>query len=353
MQKIYQQVSDKLSSGLPLIIVTVVRTRGSTPQKPGSTAIFDSERLVAGTVGGGVTEGTVQMLAMKAIDTMESGLYDFDLANDISNKEEAICGGEISVLLDASPADHIGVFEQIVQDIGNWIPGVLVTLVKQLPDHHLSVIRYWMTGNKPLAPADNVNDKIVSAAEKLLSGRNQASFLEIGSSPEEATNSVAFLQPIFPREKLIIAGAGHIGRALAHLGSLLNFEVTVVDDRPEFANVQNIPDADHLVVKDIGEAMDELADGENTYSVIVTRGHKDDALALRPCIGRNLAYTGMIGSKIKVATMRSDFLSNGWATASQWERIHTPIGLAINSQTVEEIAVSIAAELILVRNSRH
>jgi xanthine dehydrogenase accessory factor len=86
--------------------------------------------------------------------------------------------------------------------------------------------------------------------------------------------------------------------------------------------------------------------------VIVTRGHKDDASALRSCMGKELAYTGMIGSKNKIAQMRSDFLKNGWSTEEQWDAVHTPIGLEIKSRTVEEIAVSIAAELILVRNSK-
>ena len=98
---------------------------------------------------------------------------------------------------------------------------------------------------------------------------------------DEEPSSLFFLQPFFPPDQLIIAGAGHIGRALAHLGILLDFEVTVIDDRPEFANSGNIPDADHIIVKDIGEAMDELEKGDNTYVVIVTRGHKDDASALQ------------------------------------------------------------------------
>ena len=91
--------------------------------------------------------------------------------------------------------------------------------------------------------------------------------------------------------------------------------------------------------------------GENTYVVIVTRGHRDDAYALKPCIGKGVAYIGMIGSKNKIAAMRAHFLENGWATSAQWDQIHAPVGLPIKSQTVEEIAVSIAAELVMVRNS--
>jgi xanthine dehydrogenase accessory factor len=157
---------------------------------------------------------------------------------------------------------------------------------------------------------------------------------------------------VYPPEHLVIAGAGHIGKSLAHLADMLDFEITVIDDRKEYANADNIPEAAHIIVKDIGDALKDLEKNANTYVVIVTRGHKDDASALRSCMGKELAYTGMIGSKNKIAQMRSDFLKNGWSTEGQWDALYTPIGLEIKSRTVEEIAVSIAAELILVRNSK-
>jgi xanthine dehydrogenase accessory factor len=134
---------------------------------------------------------------------------------------------------------------------------------------------------------------------------------------------------------------------------MLGFEVTVIDDRPEYANNENLPDASRIIVKDIGEAMQEISKNDDTYVVIVTRGHKDDAAALRPCIGSSLAYTGMIGSRKKIATIREDFIEKGWATSEQWDAIYAPVGLDIKSQTVEEIAVSIAAQLVLVRNGRN
>ena len=97
--------------------------------------------------------------------------------------------------------------------------------------------------------------------------------------------------------------------------------------------------------------MKDIKKDKNTYVIIVTRGHKDDAEALRPCIGEGLAYTGMIGSKKKISAMRLNFIENGWATPEQWDSVYAPIGLEIKSQSVEEIAVSIAAQLVLVKNS--
>jgi xanthine dehydrogenase accessory factor len=167
--------------------------------------------------------------------------------------------------------------------------------------------------------------------------------------PGEKQTAKFFLEPVMPLPRLVIAGAGHIGIALSHLGRLLDFEVTVIDDRKEYANPANLPDADHIIVKDIGEAMKEEKKDNNTYIAIVTRGHSHDAEALKPCIGSTAAYVGMMGSKKKVAKMHEEFIKNKWATEEQWQEICTPIGLEIGSKTIEEIAVSIAAQLVLKR----
>jgi xanthine dehydrogenase accessory factor len=353
MKNIYHEILDLKSSRSPLALATVVRTHGSTPQKPGCSALFDGMGLVTGTVGGGIVEGKVQKLAEELIMLKNSGLFHFNLANDISNTEEAICGGQIAVLIDLNISNFFPVFEQLNQSLKIHIPGVLITKVTGLKEPTVMINRYWISEiAKPNLPADFIA-RIEPEATKLISAKNPSGFgeLEIGISDEEPS-TLFFLQPFFPPDQLIIAGAGHIGRALAHLGFLLDFEVTMIDDRQDFANQGNIPDADHIIVKDIGEAIGELNKDGNTYVVIVTRGHKDDASALRPCIGKGLAYLGMIGSKKKVSAMRINFMENGWATSDQWDQIRAPVGLPIKSQTVEEIAVSIAAELVLVRNSK-
>jgi CTP:molybdopterin cytidylyltransferase MocA len=169
---------------------------------------------------------------------------------------------------------------------------------------------------------------------------------------EASDGSAHFFEPIFPLPGLIIAGAGHIGRALAHMANLLDFEVTVIDDRSEYANSHNIPDADHLVVGNIGKSLRGIVMTPDTYLVIVTRGHKDDGEALRACLDADVAYIGMIGSKRKTSLMRDEFISQGWATPQQFDNVHAPIGLEIGSKTVQEIAVSICAQLVQVRHQR-
>jgi len=351
MNNIYLQLVEELNQDSNLVLATVTGTQGSTPQKPGSSAIFSGKGLVAGTIGGGVVEGRVQKAAVEAIKSGKSSHLTFNLFNDISNTEEAICGGEITVLLDANPGNSAPVFNQIKDSMEKRIPGVLITMVTEDDKSSVLINRYWMSALTVPKIQKEFIEELSPIIKEQLEKVNKYDFRKIVLTlPDEEPSSLFLLEPVYPQSKLIIAGAGHIGRALARLGSMLDFEVTVIDDRPEYANRDNIPDADHLIVKDIGLAMKEIDKDRDTYVVIVTRGHKDDAEALKPCIGTSLAYTGMIGSRKKIAAMRENFLEKGFATKKQWEMIYAPVGIEIGSQTVEEIAVSIAAQLIKVRN---
>jgi xanthine dehydrogenase accessory factor len=351
MKSIYQQILDKQSDFAPLALATITGTTGSTPQKPGSSALFGAAGLLSGTVGGGILEAKVQEIAQRAILSKKSGLYHFTLDNDISQQEEAICGGRINILVDAAISDHLSVFRKAKKSAEERIPGVMVTRVTQSGKGEVSIHRSWITGDEDLSfPSDHLLP-LKRGIKSILSDKIPWDFREIKLSDEQK-EILYFLEPILPLPQLVIAGAGHIGKALAHLGSLLDFDVMVVDERADYANRENIPDADHIVVDDIGQAVQKLKKTAAIYIVIVTRGHKNDADALRSCIGSGAAYIGMIGSKKKIALMRKNFLEEGWATPEQWDSVYAPVGLDIHSQTVQEIAVSIAAQLIGIRNSK-
>jgi xanthine dehydrogenase accessory factor len=122
MKNIYLQILDQQSVNSPLVLATVVRTQGSTPQKPGSSALFCNSTLLAGTVGGGIVEEKVRKAASEAIISGNSNLLSFSLINDIANKEEAICGGLISVLLDANLKNSLNLFRELKASFENRIP---------------------------------------------------------------------------------------------------------------------------------------------------------------------------------------------------------------------------------------
>jgi len=352
MKNIYRIISE-LKTGNELALATIIETTGSTPQKQGFSALFNKDGLISGTIGGGVLEGRVLNIAQSLIAEKRSGIYHFDFDNNISSTKEAICGGEATILIDACVFRHYQVFDQVNKSLNDRNPGVLVTIVTGSEDKNKEINRYWLASDDTNLLPEEYLKIVTSEAETILQSLNPHGFkkFEVLDKKKEQ-KAIIFLEPVFPPSRLVIAGAGHIGRALAHIGRFLDFEVLVIDDRPEFANKSNIPDADNLIVKDIGIAMEELEKTDDTYIVIVTRGHNDDAKALSPCIKSKAAYVGMIGSKTKIAKMHRNFIQNGWATEEQWSAIHAPVGLDIGSKTVEEIAISIAAELIAVRSKK-
>lgn len=351
MMNIYLRISELLLNQAGLALATVVTTRGSAPQIPGSSAVINREDLIYGTVGGGKTEGIICRIAAEMINTGSSGYYEFNLSNEIENKEEAICGGHISILVDAAPVKHMAVFRQLEESLDANDGGILLTLVKG-PAENISVDRMWVSRKSPSLNSSlrDIADPVIA---EIMQGGDVSGCRKI-DLPENEFGPAAFLflEPVLPAPKLIIAGAGHIGKALSRIAGMIGFDVTVIDDRPEYANSINIPDANRIIVSDIGKELRLIRKGFDTFVVIVTRGHKDDAEALRACIGADLAYIGMIGSRKKTEAMKHDFIKNGWATEEQWAFLHTPIGVEICSRTIEEIAVSISAELILVKNSK-
>ena len=151
------------------------------------------------------------------------------------------------------------------------------------------------------------------------------------------------------RRVLVICGGGHISRPVCTLGAMLGYEVTVIDDRPEFACRERFPQAKEIRCESFASALQDMP--EQASYVIVTRGHKDDALCLSMILKKSFAYCGMIGSRIKVAAVMKTMREQGFAE-EQLANVHSPIGLKIGAHTPEEIAVSIAAELISVNSSQ-
>ena len=345
----YQALTELFRQKKSCVLATVAETHGSAPQKAGSSAIFGVEGLITGTVGGGVVEGFVHGKAMEGLLNKASGIYRFELNDDMAKENSSICGGGMTILIDASPEKHVEVFELISNALARRVSGVLVTLANHVKEE-LSLQRLWVTRDNRDKVAKNLSGEVRRKLEEMMDQPTPADFREVVyTSPDTTEKSYAFLESIVPLPRLLIAGAGHLGKAVAHLGRLLDFEVIVWDDRPEFANRNNLPDADLILSGNLKTALKKFTAQQDTFVVIVTRGHKQDSDVLRQFINTEAGYIGMIGSRKKVAQVREQFIKNEWTTAERWSQIHAPIGLDIQSKSVQEIAMSIAAELIWER----
>jgi len=153
------------------------------------------------------------------------------------------------------------------------------------------------------------------------------------------------IEPIIPSPKVIIFGGGHISIVLAKILKLLGFHITVTDDRKQYAYKKRFPEADEIVAGDYNKQFSKLKINDNTYLILVTRAHSQDEICLYHSLKTNAKYIGMIGSKNKFEIMKANLLKKGFKR-KDFERIHCPIGIDIGAQTPEEIAVSIAGEII-------
>ncbi len=156
-----------------------------------------------------------------------------------------------------------------------------------------------------------------------------------------------FIEPIKALPAVYIFGAGHIAQPLSRMAGIAGFKVTVVDDRPTFANRERFPEADAIYGESFDEAFSQLEAGDNSYIVIVTRGHLHDQHVLKWALGTDARYIGMIGSKRKINTIYKSLKEEG-VPEGEFKRVHAPIGLDIGAETPEEIAVSILAEIVQI-----
>ena len=159
---------------------------------------------------------------------------------------------------------------------------------------------------------------------------------------------LVYIEPVIPDPDLVILGAGHVGKALSKLAGFAGFRVTVTDDRAEHANRENIPDADNILVAGFQDVFSHIIPGRSTYIVIATRGHNHDLEALRAALRTEAQYIGLLGSRRKKALLYKTLGGEGFAKEAL-NRIITPVGLDIGSVTPEEIAISIMAQIIMVR----
>lgn len=232
----------------------------------------------------------------------------------------------------------------LVNEAGQIIEGIInKDIFNQIKDEILTVI-------ESKTPR-NINIPITDLFSLSTSGQASKE-----SEPPEGKLNLGdsltfFIDPIYPKTCLIILGGGHIALPLAKLGRFLDFQITVVDDRPSFANSFRFAEADEVICEDFAKAIEKLTFDINTFVVIVTRGHDSD----KECLGKVLktsqrpAYVGMIGSRKKVAAIMNA-LQDEEISKERLDTVHSPIGLDIGAQTPEEIAMSILTEIIMVKH---
>lgn len=358
MRPLLTALDDALRQGRPCVYCCVVETRGSTPQKAGAAMLVFPDGGQVGTLGGGCVEAEVKRQALASFHadgpptngSASPRVLSFCLDDNYGWDDGLICGGRMNILAAPLPSptrpDHEGtahyyrLFRQLVD---GGLGCTEAVIVQEKPGWPPVGSRYLLDGEGrrmgQLAPADpppEVNTHLVPLARRPRAYHHQG---------------IAFL-PVLPRITLLLVGAGHVGQAVARLARDLDFDTWVLDDRDAYASLERFPGA-RCLVGDIGQQLQELGEKEITssvYALILTRGHAHDEEALFHLATTPAGYVGLIGSRRKIKLIFEDLLARD-IPRDALKKVHAPLGLSIGSQTVMEIAVSIVAELIAVRNT--
>ena len=344
MSRILRQLPQIIRSGQRAAYCSVVKTVGSTPQKAGAKLLILPTFQSVGTLGGGCVEAEARKQAAQLMQTGQRKLLQFQLDNDYGWDDGLICGGRMNIFIDLTDRpEDAELFEKMNALLDADIPAVTATVVES-PDR-------GKLGQKLLIGLDGTRVGSLDEAPLLPFAVKALETHQPQLLQSDDKTEAVYVEAALPKIRLVIAGAGHVGSALARLANFCGFHVCVIDDRPEFANAQNIPDADEIVVQDLAEALRERNIDPMTFVVIVTRGHHHDEECLHAVINSNAGYIGMIGSRRKIKLIFDDLIEMG-VNPDRMTRVHAPIGIDIASKTVPEIAVSIAAQLIQVRNTQ-
>ena len=295
---VFRALAEAAHNSEPVVLGIISGTKGSSPQKIGAKALFYSDGRIKGTLGGGCLEAEIQKRALQSLRANKPATFDLLLDHDFGWDDGLMCGGKVG-----------GLILPNAQSIGEG---------------------FWteLAGRKTTLSWGVKND------------------FSIGRASEAVAPDWLYQETITAPCALWIAGAGHIAQAVAPLALNLDFSVTVFDDRPALASYEFFPQEVFLKAEVWEKLLSLPLPEAPAFGLIVTRGHRHDALVLQNWIHKRFLFLGMIGSARKARTIFEHFREEKLATPEELQRVACPVGIKIRSQSVQEIAVSIMAQFI-------
>jgi len=254
--------------------------------------------------------------------------------------------------------DERDVYRALIEAQEKGLPAALATVIRtqgSMPRHAGSKMLVWPDGRiVGTIGGGEMESRIIHQAQSVITeGQSRVVSVELhdlASGDPGICGGTAdiFIEPIVTPATLLIIGCGHIGKALAELAKWLHYRVIVSDDRPDYCNPQHIPGMDEYVVAKPSEIPQRVGLGPHTFVAAVTRGQPIDLDLIPALVQANVAYVGLVGSRRRWA-LTSKALEEHGIPADALARIHAPIGLELNAETPQEIAVSILAEIIMLQ----
>ena len=349
MKDIYTEIVDALEAKEQLALATLITRVGSAPRAVGAKYLIKGDGTSAGSIGGGCVEAEVWQEAQKVMEKREGRILHFELTSEQLAGGGLICGGNIDIFLEPLREEYLNIYQEVAkirQKGGSAILATLVSVEGAFCKGEGSKALIKSSGGKVglLSGGVELEKKILSEGKGLLKEKKP----KVLAFNSESRKMEILLEPNFSEPTVYLFGAGHVSEQLAPLAKKVHFKVVVIDDREMFANRERFPEADEVIVSEFERCFDQLNIDDSSYIVIVTRGHLYDGFVLEQALKSNARYIGMIGSKKKIRTLYQNLMQKGM-TKETLDRVYAPIGIDINSETPQEIAVSIVAELIKVR----
>lgn len=309
MQKLFEILIERIKQNKPSVLVTVIEGKGSVPRSSGAYMIADDKGRIYGTVGGGNIEYRATAKAKAIIDKKQNCVYEYNLSNDRASELGMVCGGSAKIL-----------FYYIDEESGDIIEKALEMYNKRKAFWLLLPLKFGKIG---------ISENIKSNKHKFI------------------TNDNYYAEEFLYDGRVYIFGGGHLAKEVIPLLSHLEFRCIVMDDRDDFADKALFPQAEEVIKSDLSNI--NLSINKSDYIIIMTRGHLFDTDVLRFALNTTAKYIGVVGSRKKAQIVREKLKNEGFSD-NELNRIITPIGIDIGSETPAEIAISIAAQLIKIRN---
>lgn len=326
MNTIFAKIRDELERSHDLMLVSIIEQNGSSPRGPGAQMLVGADGRILGTVGGGAVEALCERHARRLLQEKQSGERAFSLQAGGEHDTGMVCGGDVTAW-----------FQFIGASLPFWrdFTGKLLNL---LAGHQAG----WLALN-----ADGALPALLDADGTAICGALSGAVPPCAPGGCVRTEH-SFLIPLPVRERAVVFGAGHCAQALVPLLSRVGFRVTVLDDRRELCTPERFPDAEAVICGNFARVSEHIQLSPSDYVVIMTSGHSHDLEVQRQVLPDPPVYVGVIGSKSKKAFINQKLREAGFSD-EVLQKVHSPIGTDIKAVTPEEIAVSIAGEMIYER----
>ena len=334
MREIIEEANEWRNDGKPIALATVVKTWGSAPRKVGAKMAISAEGAMAGSVSGGCVEGAVVESALATIEASNTTLLEFGVADETAWTVGLACGGMIDVFVEPFDA---AIQRQVDGWIANDEAGAVISILKGMEDvlGKKATLHNGVWSGGISAELDPEIEQIARAA--LSKRKHQRAMLS-----DEQTE--IFVDVIMPPPTLIIVGGVHIAQALIEIAQVMGFKPIIIDPRRAFGSSERFPDV-QLLQEWPRKAFPQLTINQSTAIALLTHDPKIDDQALAHVLTSRAFYIGALGSKKTAAKRHERLLAEGY-DEGVIGRIHGPIGLNINAQTPEEIALAVMGEII-------